>query len=128
MELCGRDKNDECVYAAVQSMINKMKEQLAERQSILHTEQIVVAKIYDIAATTLAEACRRNFGVRKAACEPSKQFKLKHLTLDTFILLNQLMEEKFVSEKYKQTVFNALIKVKPEIKKLLKDNIRRGLI
>jgi len=128
MKLCGRNKSDECVYAAIQSMINKMKEQLAERQSMLHAEQIVVAKIYDITATILAEACRRNFGIAKSACEPSKQFKLKYLTLDTFILLNQLKEEGLVSEEYKQTIFKALIKVKPEIKKLIKADMSRGLI
>jgi len=128
MKLCGRDESDECVYAAVRSMINKMKEQLAERQSIPHAEQIVVAKIYDISATILAEACRRKFGISKAACEPSKQFKIKYLTLDTFILLNQLKEEKLISEEYKQTIFKSLTKVKPEIKKLLKDDMHRGLI
>lgn len=124
MQPCGRD---ECVYKAIDGMINKMKEDVAARQSIVYAEQMVVAKIYDVTAAILAEACRRNFEVARKNCEPSKQFKLKHLSLDTFILLNQLKEEELITDGYKQVIFDALIKIKPEIKKLIKED-RSGLI
>ncbi len=125
MELCGRD---ECIYAVIQTMVNKMKEEVAQRQSISYGEQIVVAKIYDVTAAILAEACRRSLGVEKKNCEPSKQFKLKNLTMDTFILLNQLKDDGLITEKYKKTIFDALVKLKPEIKKQVEEDRNKGLI
>ena len=129
MMLCGRaERGEECVYLAVKKMVDKMKEEVAERQSIAYTEQMVVAKIYDITAAVLSEACRRNFGIGRKNCEPSKGFKSKHLTLDTFILLNQLKEDGFITDGYKQAIFDALIKIKPEIEKLIDEDKSRGLI
>ena len=125
MKLCGKD---ECIHKAMQSMVDKMKGDVAERQNIAYNEQIVVAQIYDINAAILAEACRRNLKVKKGNCEPSKQFKLKHLTLDTFILLNQLKEDGFITEEHKQIIFDALVKIKPGIKKLIEEDRTRGLI
>ncbi len=125
MKLCGKD---ECIHKAMQSMIDKMKGDVAERQAIAYNEQIVVAQIYDINAAILAESCRRNFKVKRGDCEPSKQFKLKHLTLDTFILLNQLKEDGYITEEHKQIIFDALIKIKPETKKLIEGDRAKGLI
>ena len=118
MKLCGRE---ECIYDAVQKMIDKMKKEVAERQNIGYEGQIVVAKIYDITADILAEACRRNLKVNTENCEPSKQFKLEQLNMDTFILLNQLKDDGFISEEYKQTIFNSLTDMKPEIKEIVKE-------
>lgn len=125
MKLCGRD---ECIHKAMQDMINKMKGDVAERQAIAYNEQIVVAQIYDINAAILAEACRRNFKVKRGDCEPSQKFQQKHLTLDTFILLNQLEEDGYISEEHKQTIFDALVKIKPGIKKLIEGDRAKGLI
>ncbi len=123
MKLCGRE---ECVYAAAQNMINKMKEEVVQRQSIVYEGQIVVAKIYDVIASILAEACRRNFAIDRANCEPSNQFHQESLTLDTFILLNQLKEDGFIGEEYKSVIFEALIKIDPEVQKIIEGN--RGLV
>ena len=125
MKLCGKD---ECIHKAMQSMIDKMKGDVAQKQDIAYNEQIVVAQIYDINAAILAEACRRNFKVKKGDCEPSQKFQRKHLTLDTFILLNQLKEDEFITEEHKQIIFDALVKIKPEIKKLIEEDRTRGLI
>lgn len=125
MKLCGRK---ECVCLAVEGMVNAMKEEIAKRQNIAYAEQIVVAKIYDVTAAILAEACRRNFGVDRQLCELSEKFQAEHLTLDTFILLNQMKEDGIISEEYKQILFDALIKIRPELQKLLEDDKTKGLI
>lgn len=124
MNLCGREP---CIYKAIAGMVNKMKEEVAQRQNLPFDEQIVVAKIYDLNAAVLAEACRRKFGVKRADCEPSNEFKKKDLSLDTFILLNQLKEEGLITEDHKKVIFEALIEVNPDIKELIEKD-RSGLI
>lgn len=129
MRLCGRsDSGGECVGLAVHRMMDGMKKEVAERQNIAYSDQIVVAKIYDITAAILSEACRRNLGVDKQDCEPSEHFNSEHLTLDTFILLNQMKEDGIISEEYKQILFDALIKIKPELKKKVEEDRSLGLI
>lgn len=124
MNLCGRE---ECIYKAIEDMVNKMKEQLAQRQNLPYDEQIVVAKIYDLNAAVLSEACRRKFGIKKKDCEPSSQFKKKNLSMDTFILLNQLKEDGFITEEQKKVIFEALIELNPDIKEIIEKD-RSGLI
>jgi len=125
MKLCGREK---CIYSSVQGMIDNMKKQVAERQEIAYPDQLVVAKIYHIAAAVLSEACRRRFEVDKNDCEPSKRFKIEQLTLDVFILLNQLKEDGYIDEEYKQTIFDELLKINPEIEKVIETDRAKGLI
>jgi hypothetical protein len=115
MIFCGREQ---CVYKAVQQMIDRMKDDLTKRQSIAYPEQIVVAKIYDITAAILSEACRRNFCVDRKDCEPSNGFEEKQLTMDTFILLNQLKEDGFVTEEQAKLIFESLVKIKPDIERI----------
>lgn len=125
MKLCGRE---ECIYAFVHKMIDTMKKDLAERQSIALSEQIVVARIYEITANILSEACRQNFNVDKGDCEPSNLCDLDKLTLDTFILLNQLKEDGYITEEYKKVLFDSLLKMKPEIEKIVEGGASTGLI
>lgn len=129
MRLCARNENgEECVYAAFEKMIGKMKKEMAERQDIGYSGQLVVAKIYDISVAVLAEACRRRFGVKRADCGPSAEYKKKNLKLDVFILLNQLKEDGYITDEYKQEIFKALIDIDPEIEKLVGGSAAQGLI
>jgi hypothetical protein len=129
VKLCARYENGEpCVYAAFQKMIDRMKGDVAERQSIGHTEQLVVAKIYDLSAAVLAEACRRRFKIKRADCGPTAEYKKKNLKVDVFILLNQLKEDGFITDEYKQTIFQALIDIKPDIEEMIKGSQAQGLI
>lgn len=129
MKLCVRNENGEpCVYAAFEKMIGKMKEHVAERQDIGYEGQVVVAKIYHMSAAVLAEACRRKFDIKRAECEPSREFKSENLTLDVFILLKQLLEEDLIDEEYKKTLFEALIEINPEIEKMVKGEESKGFI
>jgi len=135
MKLCGRAESEECggerkecVYAAIQKLLNQMKEDIARVQNIAYADQIVVAKIYDVTANVLADACRRNLKLDAANCEPSKQAKPEQITMDTFILLNQLKEDRFITEEYKQILFDALLKINPAMKKLVDEDRDKGLI
>jgi hypothetical protein len=129
MKLCARPENgEECVYAAFQNMVGKMKADVAERQSIHYNEQIVLAKIYDLSASVLAESCRRRFKIKRADCEPTTEYRKKNLKLDVFILLNQLKEDGHITDEYKQTVFDALIEINPEIEKMVEGGRAKGLI
>ncbi len=125
MNLCGRQ---ECVYQSVQDMVNKMKEDIAKKQSISYPEQIVVAKIYDVTAAILSEACRANFAIDRNSCEPSKQFRSEFLTIDTFILLNQMKEDGIIKEEYAQILFETLKKLKPDIARLVDEDRTKGLV
>jgi hypothetical protein len=124
MKLCGKE---DCIYKAIEDMVNKMKEHIAKTQNIPYDDQIVVAKIYDLNTAVLSEACRRESGVAKDDCDPSRQFKLKNLSMDTFILLNQLKEDGFITEERKNTIFNALLKINPDMKEIIEKD-RSGLI
>ena len=128
VKLCSRyGNNEECVYAAFQKMVGKMKDDIAARQSIGHTDQLVLAKIYDMSAAVLAEACRRKFKVKRADCSPTSEYKKKNLSTDVFILLNQIKEDGFITDEYKQTIFDALIEIKPEIEEMVAGGASHGL-
>jgi len=62
---CGRR---ECAFKAVEQMVEGMKEEVVAKQNVQYSEQIVVAGIYDLTASTLAEACRKGFKVRLENC------------------------------------------------------------
>ena len=111
-------KREECIYKAVEEVVKKMKEEVAD-QTGLNPEDIVVAEIYYIVASTLAEACRKQFEVKLENCLEVEKHKKTDISMDTFILLNSLSEDGFISKEYKVDLFNTLIKMKPEMKKLI---------
>lgn len=121
---CGRT---ECVYRAVQEMIKRMKEDIAKKQN-LDPENIVVADIYNVNAAILAEACRRNFKIKKDECKPSEKFDKKQISFESFILLKILKEDGLISPEYGEELYNALIKIKPQIEALVKADRELGLI
>jgi hypothetical protein len=118
----------ECVYQAIMDMIEKMKKDIAKTQNILYPEQIKVAEIYYVLAKTLAKACRKAFGKKLDHCTAPNDLENVDVTLDSFILLKQLREDKLISEDYAEKIFNALLEMKPELReKVLKDRAK-GLL
>jgi hypothetical protein len=127
--LCFRvSQGKECVYLSVQRMIKRMKEDIAKVQALPYPEQIVVAQIYDIVSRLMAEACRRNNGIERRDCEPSVGYSTDSANLDTFILLNQLKEDGYISEEYKNELFGALTNLSPQIKGLVESDAAKGLL
>jgi hypothetical protein len=118
-------ERSECIYKSIENMINKMKEEIAAKQSIAHPEQIAVAKIYYVVANTLAEACRR---INKEKLENCVAKEESDVSMDTFILLSRLKEDGYVSEKYAEELFEALIKMKPELEEKVREDRAKGLI
>jgi hypothetical protein len=110
----------ECIYKAVEEVIKKMKEEVAI-QSSLNPEDIVVAEIYYIVSSTLADACRKNSDIKFENCIEFEKHKKPDISMDTFILLNSLSEDGFISKEYRDDLYNVLIKLKPEMKKLIED-------
>jgi len=122
---CGRT---ECIFKAVEGMVEKMKEEIATRQNIQYPEQIVVAGIYNLTASTLAEACRRGFKVRPENCIESEKHKEGQVTLDTFILLKQLKEDGLVAAEYEDKLFNSLLEMEPGIKDQVEKDRELGIL
>lgn len=116
----------ECVYKAVKDMIERMKEEVAKRQSIEYPEQLTVAKIYEIVASTLAEACRKKFKVLPANCIDTA--KHSEVSMDTFILLSRLREDGLITAEYETEIFQTLLKMKPEIKEQVESDRAKGLL
>lgn len=116
----------ECIFKSIEDMINKMKEEVAAKQSIAHPEQIRVAEIYYVAANTLAEACRRMNEEKLDSCMTKE--KNFDVSMDTFILLSRMKEDGHVSEKYAEELFEALIKMKPELEEKIREDRAKGLI
>lgn len=121
---CGRE---ECVFKAIKDMIQKMKEDIAKTQNIAYPEQIVVADIYKITASSLAEACRKCFRINLENCE-EEEHREPNITIDTFILLKTLEEENLISSEYKEKIFETLLKMKPELKERVEKDRESGLI
>jgi hypothetical protein len=119
---------EECVYKAVQEMIKRMKEEIAKTQNVQYSEQIVVAEIYNIVANNLAEACRVFNKGKKENCTAPDKLKKTEITLDTFILLKQLKEDKMISEEYSEQLFETLLKINPAIKEQVEKDRAVGLI
>lgn len=122
---CGRE---ECIFKAIKDMIQRMKEDIAKTQNIAYPEQIVVADIYKITASSLAEACRKSFGINLENCEEFEEHREPNITLDTFILLKTLEEENLISSEYKERLFEMLLKIKPELKERIEKDRESGLI
>ena len=118
----------ECAFRAVQELIERMKQEVVERQNVTYPEQIVVADIYTVTARTLAEACRATFG-KKEGCDYTDEKKSKvEVSMDTFILLKQLKEDNLISEEYYNGLFEGLIKLNPEIEKQAREDRSKGII
>jgi hypothetical protein len=120
---CGRT---ECVYNIVIQMINKMTLEVASRQNIQYPEQIRVAQIYYLTASTLAEACRRKFRIELKDCIESKEHKPADVSIDTFILLNQLKQDDEITPEYEEALFQSLTEMKPELKDRVETDRGKG--
>jgi hypothetical protein len=116
----------ECIFKSVDEMINKMREEVAKKQSIMHPEQVRVAEIYYLTANTLSEACRRMGNKKLDECVT--QEKNFDVTMDTFILLSRMKEDVIISEKYFEELFESLVKMKPELEKKIREDKEKGLI
>jgi hypothetical protein len=118
----------ECVYKSIQEMIERMKQEIAKTQNVQYSEQIVVAEIYNIVANNLAEACRVFNKGKKEDCAAPDKLKKSEITLDAFILLKQITDEKMISEEYSQQLFDALLKLNPAIKEQVERDRSSGII
>ena len=121
---CGRT---ECVFKAVQEMIEKMKGEIVSKQNIGYPEQIVVADIYNITASTLAEACRVNFKISLENCVEKEKHKKAEVTMDTFILLKTVNDDGLINEEYKNNLFDALVKINPSLKEQVEKDRDLGI-
>ncbi|MEM7821240.1 MAG: hypothetical protein QXX38_00255 [Candidatus Aenigmatarchaeota archaeon] len=120
---CGRK---ECVFSSIEEMIKKMKEEVARKQNIVFPEQIVVAEIYNINASTLAEACRRRFKIFSEKCIVKD--RRINVNIDTFIFLKTIEEEGIISKEYKNELFESLLEMRPEIKEIVKKDKELGIL
>lgn len=122
------EEKNECVFLAVQEMIKRMKEEIARVQNVEYPEQIVVAKIYELTANTLAKACRNHYKKKLENCSVENDIKNFDITMDTFILLKQLKDDNLISEEYADILFDSLLEMKPEIKEQVMRDKERGLL
>jgi hypothetical protein len=122
---CGKT---ECVFRAIDEMVRKMKGDIAEKQHIQYPEQIVVAGIYDLTASTLAEACRRSSKTEIGCClEKDKRLDVK-ASIDTFILLRQLKDEDLVSAECEEMLFKSLLEMNPSLKEQVEKDRELGIL
>jgi len=122
---CGRQ---ECVFHSVNNMIENMKREIINSQNVPYHEQLVVADIYYIVASTLAEACRKNFKVDLANCDENEKHKNATVTMDTFILLKQLKDDGLLGEEYEKLLFDVLVKMSPELEQQVKKDRESGIL
>lgn len=116
----------ECIFKSIETMISKMRDEVASKQNIAHPEQIRVAEIYYVVANTLAEACRRmNKETPENCVAKENSFDVN---MDTFILLSRIKEDENLPEKYAEDLFEALIKMKPELEQKIREDRSKGLI
>lgn len=118
---------DECIYKAIMDMIEKMKEDIVKTQSLVYPEQIKVAEIYYVIAKVLAKACEKAHGKKPKHCIAPNSKKVK-VTIDAFIMLKQLREEKLISEEYGEKIFKALLKMNPKLRKKVLEDRAKGLL
>lgn len=121
-----REEN-ECAFRAVKEMIERMKREVARAQNIQYPEQIAVAKIYDVVADTLAEACKKIHQGRPDGCACNED-KTAVITYDMFILLHQLKEDALLSEKYADALFEQLLKMNPDLEDVIRKDREKGLV
>jgi len=124
---CGRSA-DACVYKSVEKLVDQMKKEIIDRQNIQYPEQLTVAEIYNIVASTLAEACRRKIRVKLGDCLESDKHKQPEVTMDTFILLKQMQEDGYITEEMQGELFAELVEMKPELKQKVEEDHARGMI
>lgn len=122
---CGRD---ECVYRAIKEMVEKMKKEVVQRNPLQGANEgdIVVAKIYDIVASVLAKACRNHYKKRINKCLDT--VNVRNVSMDVFILLRQLKDDKYITEEYYNILSDSLVKMKPEIKELVDMDRAGGIL
>ncbi len=123
MAKCGRE---ECIFKSIKKMVQMMKEEIAKTQNIAYPEQIVVAEIYNLAANSLAKACRELFKVEFKDCEAENENA--EITMDSFILLKTLEEEGLISKDYKEKLFEALLRIKPELREKVEGDKKSGIL
>jgi len=121
-------QQNECIHRAIYEMIERMKQEIAKTQSVTHPEQIRVAQIYYIVADNLAHACRNCFGGKQEGCAAPDELEKESITMDTFILLKQLRDDKLISEEYAEDLFQTLVKMKPEMKEIVEKERSTGMI
>ena len=107
-------------------MINEMKGHIAKTQNIQYPEQLTVAKIYYIAGNCLAEACKQKFGKCELDCP--KEFNKDDISMDTFIMLSRLKEDGFISQEYADSLFESLLRIRPDLKFLVEKDKELGLL
>ena len=117
----------ECVFQAVQKMIEEMKQQVIKAQNIQYPEQVRVADIYNVVANNLAVACRKKYG-KIDNCKAPEDVKNVEITMDTFILLSQLKQDGLISEEYYEDLFESLVKMKPELESRVRADKEKGLV
>ena len=118
----------ECIFKAVQDMIAKMKEEIVQRQNIGYPEQVVVADIYNITASSLAEACRKSFKISLENCIENEKHKTAAVTMDTFILLKTIFDDGLLNEEYKNKLFDALLELNPDLKEQVEKDKELGIL
>jgi len=122
---CGRN---ECVFVSIQKLIERMKEEVIKRQNIAYPEQIVVAEIYNITASTLAEACRRRFKVKLENCLEKEKHRKAQVSMDTFILLKTIEDDGLISKEYKEELFDSLVEMEPSFKEKVEKDRKIGIL
>jgi hypothetical protein len=121
---CGRT---ECIFKAVENMINRMKEEIVRTQNITYPEQIRVAEIYNVVASTLAEACRKNFKIQLENCAEKEKHRPAQISMDTFILLKTIVDDELITEEYKEQILEMLLKMSPELKEKVEKDRALGI-
>jgi len=121
---CGRT---ECIFKAVENMINGMKEEIVRTQNITYPEQIRVAEIYNVVASSLAEACRKNFKIQLENCAEKEKHRPAQISMDTFILLKTIVDDELITEEYKEQIFEMLLKMNPELKEKVEKDKALGI-
>ncbi|MFH8086363.1 MAG: hypothetical protein QW609_00885 [Candidatus Aenigmatarchaeota archaeon] len=121
-------KREECIFKVVRELIEKMKNEVIKQQKIAYPEQVVVAEIYNITASTLAEACRKAFSISLDNCLEKNLHRKPEVSIDTFILLKTIADDNLVSQDYKERLFNALVELKPELKEKVEKDKEIGIL
>ncbi len=121
-------KREECVFNAIHELIERMKDDILKKQNVAYPEQVVVAEIYNITASTLAEACRKAFGIEFENCLEKENHRDADVSMDTFILLKTIADDKLITEEYKEKLFNSLLEIKPELKEKVEKDKELGIL
>ncbi|MEM5834359.1 MAG: hypothetical protein QXQ69_00745 [Candidatus Aenigmatarchaeota archaeon] len=121
-------QREECVFKAVHELIEKMKNEILKQQQIAYPEQVVVAEIYNITASTLAEACRKAFNISLESCLEKENHRKPEVSMDTFILLKTIADDNLITREYKEKLFSQLVELKPELKEKVEKDKELGIL